>query len=93
MLRPEYTTQCLKDIKRLKRKHYDFSIFKEVVEKILRGEYLSPKYKPHTLKGNKGGAHECHISFSPDWLLIYKVTSTHVIFERTGSHDELFRNS
>jgi len=31
----------------------------------------------------------CHIE--PDWLLIYKLTSQEIIFERTGSHSDLFK--
>ena len=32
---------------------------------------------------------ECHIE--PDWLLIYRVKSPKIIFERTGSHSDLFK--
>ncbi len=28
---------------------------------------------------------------APDWLLIYKLESGAVIFERTGTHADLFR--
>jgi addiction module RelE/StbE family toxin len=31
---------------------------------------------------------ECHID--PDWLLIYKTTEADIIFERTGTHADLF---
>ncbi|MCP4297880.1 MAG: type II toxin-antitoxin system mRNA interferase toxin, RelE/StbE family [Proteobacteria bacterium] len=31
----------------------------------------------------------CHIE--PDWLLIYKVEDHQIIFERTGTHSDLFR--
>jgi mRNA interferase YafQ len=42
------------------------------------------------LIGNYGGRRECHIE--PDWLLIYKIDETNkeIIFERTGSHSDLF---
>ncbi|KAA3659066.1 MAG: type II toxin-antitoxin system mRNA interferase toxin, RelE/StbE family, partial [Calditrichaeota bacterium] len=26
----------------------------------------------------------------PDWLLIYKITTDRIIFERIGSHSDLF---
>ena len=38
--------------------------------------------------GNYRGRRECHIE--PDLLLIYKVSGTEIIFERTGSHSDLF---
>lgn len=41
------------------------------------------------LLGNWQGRRECHIE--ADWLLIYKPESERVIFERTGSHADLFR--
>ena len=31
---------------------------------------------------------ECHLA--PDWLLIYKIENQTVIFERTGTHSDLF---
>ncbi|MBU4128076.1 MAG: type II toxin-antitoxin system YafQ family toxin, partial [Proteobacteria bacterium] len=31
---------------------------------------------------------ECHIE--PDWLLIYKIMENEIIFERTGTHSDLF---
>ncbi|MCG6146468.1 type II toxin-antitoxin system mRNA interferase toxin, RelE/StbE family [Leptospira bandrabouensis] len=31
---------------------------------------------------------ECHIE--PDWLLIYKLDQNSIIFERTGTHADLF---
>jgi len=40
------------------------------------------------LIGNWVGRRECHIE--SDWLLIYKLEDEHIIFERTGSHSDLF---
>lgn len=49
---------------------------------------LTNNYKNHKLSGNYSGRWECHIE--PDWLLIYKVDGQEVIFERTGTHSQLF---
>jgi len=46
------------------------------------------KYKDHNLIGNFIGRRECHIE--PDWLLIYKIDEDFIIFERTGTHSDLF---
>ena len=39
--------------------------------------------------GSYRGRRECHVE--PDWLLIYKLLDDEVIFERTGSHADLFK--
>ena len=49
---------------------------------------MLPKYREHSLIGNFIGRRECHIE--PDWLLIYKIDNDNIIFERTGSHSDLF---
>jgi mRNA interferase YafQ len=49
---------------------------------------LPIKNRNHKLKGNFKDYWECHIE--PDWLLIYKLTSTEVILARTGTHADLF---
>ncbi|KIC75824.1 mRNA interferase YafQ, partial [Neochlamydia sp. TUME1] len=41
------------------------------------------------LVGNFKGRWECHIE--PDWLLVYLKTDEDIIFERTGTHSDLFK--
>jgi mRNA interferase YafQ len=43
----------------------------------------------HKLIGNWQGRRKCHIE--PDWPLIYKLESDRIVFERTGSHSDLFQ--
>jgi mRNA interferase YafQ len=45
-------------------------------------------YIMHALKGEFSGRRECHVE--PDWILVYKHEPGVVIFERTGSHSDLF---
>ena len=40
------------------------------------------------LSGNFKDRRDCHIE--PDWLLIYKKEGSNIIFERTGTHSDLF---
>ncbi|MGR3309689.1 MAG: type II toxin-antitoxin system YafQ family toxin [Candidatus Brocadiales bacterium] len=49
---------------------------------------LDAKHRDHKLIGNYKDRRVCHIE--PDWLLIYKKTSEEIIFERTGTHSDLF---
>jgi mRNA interferase YafQ len=51
-------------------------------------QQLDPKHRYHQLVGNYKGYRECHIE--SDWLLIYKIDGDVIIFERTGTHSDLF---
>ena len=61
---------------------------REVLKKLINEEQLDARYKDHKLLGNFKDRRECHIE--PDWLLIYKKSSDEIIFERTGTHSDLF---
>jgi mRNA interferase YafQ len=89
MLIPFRTSQFKRDVKLSEKRHKNMSKLKTIMTKIVNEETLDPKYKNHKLTGNYKHNWECHIE--PDWLLIYRLTSTEVIFERTGSHSDLFK--
>lgn len=57
---------------------------------LAAGKPLSPRNRDHALVGNYSDRRECHIE--PDWLLIYKIDEPRkeIIFERTGTHSDLF---
>ena len=46
-------------------------------------------HRDHKLGGSWKGHRECHVE--PDWLLIYYIDESKIIFERLGSHSELFK--
>jgi len=85
---PAYTKQFKKDLKKFRKREADISLLKEVLIKLIRKETLPPKYKNHKLFGKYKGRKECHIR--SDWLLIYKIEGDTIIFERTGSHSDIF---
>ena len=62
---------------------------KAVIEKLVAGEKLEPKYRDHQLSGNWKDHRDCHIE--SDWILIYRIEEKNLILERTGSHSELFK--
>jgi mRNA interferase YafQ len=72
----------------MQKRGKDMNKFKEVVLKLLAGEVLEQRYRDHLLVGNFANRRECHLE--PDWLLIYRFEDEKVIFERTGSHADLF---
>jgi len=88
MYQPVYTKQFKKDMKRGQRQNRNIEQFKLIARKLLAGQVLDPIFRDHTLTGNYKGRRECHIE--SDWLLIYKKEGNRIIFERIGSHSELF---
>jgi mRNA interferase YafQ len=84
------TSQFKKDVKRADKRGEDMAQLKAVMELLIEGEPLPLEFKDHPLRGNFAGSRDCHIE--PDWVLIYTLTDkdTHVRFERTGTHSDLF---
>lgn len=89
MLTPVYTRQFDKDIKRIKKRGKNLEKLKPIVRSLVNEETLDPLHRDHKLVGNWKGRRECHIE--SDWLLIYKIEADRIIFERSGSHADLFQ--
>ncbi len=89
MYAPIYTKQFNKDIKRCVRRGKNIEKFKWVVKTLLAGDPLDPIHRDHKLTGNYTGRRDCHIE--SDWLLIYKFEKDFIVFERTGTHSDLFK--
>jgi len=85
---PSYAKQFAKDLKRMEKRGKSPEKIKKVIKKLVNEERLDANCKDHKLIGNYKGRRECHIE--PDWLLIYKTTGSEIIFERTGTHSDLF---
>jgi mRNA interferase YafQ len=88
MRTPVYTRQFERDFKRARKRGKDLAKLRIITRALIEGKKLDPLQRDHRLVGDYHGRRECHIE--ADWLLIYKVESERVIFERTGSHSDLF---
>jgi len=88
MRTPSYTKQFERDVKRMRKRGKDLQKLKSVLSSLIVEEQLDERYKDHALMGNYKGRRECHLE--PDWLLVYKLASDGIIFERTGTHSDLF---
>jgi len=87
---PSFTKQFKKDLKRAKKRGKNSEKLKTVLSRLIDEETLAERYRDHALVGNYRGRRECHIE--PDWLLIYKLEGDdEIVFERTGSHSDLFK--
>lgn len=83
-------SQFKKDVKLAKKRHYDMSLLKDVIDTLAAGQKLAEQYRDHQLSGNYAGYRECHIL--PDWLLVYKIVdeTLTLVLARTGTHSDLF---
>jgi len=88
MVTPVYTKQFARDIKRSQRRGRNLEKFKIIARTLIAGEPLDPIHRDHRLVGNYAGRRECHLE--SDWLLIYKIEESRLVFERIGTHLDLF---
>jgi mRNA interferase YafQ len=89
MRTPVYTNRFAKDLKMMIKRGGDPDHIKAVMRVLIEGKPLDRTYGDHALIGNFKDRRECHIK--PDWLLIYRIDGLRIIFERTGTHADLFR--
>lgn len=87
MLKLVLTKQYKKSLKKLSPKDKD--LVKIVVDKLLKGQTLDPKYKDHELSGQLKGKRDCHIK--PDLILIYNIDKNYLILclIDVGNHSNL----
>ena len=78
-----------REVEVARKRRKDMSKIGDIIKKLALEEPLDRKHRNHKLKRNYQGRWECHIE--PDWLLVYCKTNTEIIFERTGSHSDLFK--
>jgi mRNA interferase YafQ len=88
MLVADYTRQFTKDYRLAMSRGLDISLIDNIIRNLVGEKPLHEKHKDHALSGSYKGYRECHIK--PDWLLIYQIGNGIIVFERTGSHSDLF---
>ena len=88
MLKPSYSKQFEGDLKRMIKQGRKREKIKVIMRKLVNEDQLEPRHRNYKLVGKYKDKRECHVE--PDWLLIYKTTSQEIVFERTGSHSDLF---
>ena len=80
-----FTTQFKKDYKRIKKQGKDPGQLKVVIEKLVAGEKLEPKYRDHQLSGHWKGHRDCHIE--SDWILIYRIEDEDLLTVKRVARD------
>jgi mRNA interferase YafQ len=89
MLIPLRSSQFKRDVKLAEKRGKKISLLKSIMTALVNELPLEAKHRDHKLTGNYKDHRECHIE--PDWLLIYRLTAKEIIFERTGTHSDLFK--
>lgn len=89
MLKVSVTKKFEKEVESARKRGKDMSKLGDIIKKLSKEEPLDQKHRNHKLKGNYKGRWECHVE--PDWLLVYCKTETEIVFERTGTHSDLFK--
>lgn len=87
--RPVYTNQFLKDTKRCQRRGKNLEKFKILARTLLNGKRPDAIHRDHKLSGSLIGRRDCHIE--SDWVLIYRIDRDRLVFERMGTHADLFK--
>lgn len=96
-LTADFSAAFSRDLKKkASRRGWDLKQLEAVVNLVLENtpeslEELRRHHNMHTLSGKWAGRSECHVANAGDWLVIWSNNDKVAFFERTGSHDELFR--
>ena len=96
-LTAEFSTAFSRDLKKKsKRRKWDLAELQNLIDLVLENttesvEILKRRHNMHRLSGTWAGRSECHVANSGDWLVIWSSNDRVAFFERTGSHDELFK--
>ena len=91
MYKVRFTKAFKKSYKLMEKRGFDIKLLDEVIEQLMQGNELDPKYRNHTLIGNYKGFSECHIQ--SDWILIYLIEEDLLILTcvDTGTHSDIFK--
>ena len=96
MLAVEYSSLFKRDYKRCEKNHRSMGDLHKVIRLVAENsesslEELHRHHDMHRLEGKWKGHYECHVANAGDWLVIWSSDGKTAFFERTGSHDALFR--
>ena len=96
-LTAEFSASFSRDLKKkAERRRWNLGELQKIIDLVLENtpesmEILKRRHNTHRLEGRWAGRSECHVANSGDWLVSWSSNDKVAFFERTGSHDELFR--
>ena len=96
-LTAEFSAAFSRDLKKkAKRRNWDLEELQKIIDLVVENTpepmtILKQRHDMHRLGGGWAGRSERHVANSGGWLAIWSSNNEVAFFERTGSHDELFR--
>lgn len=95
-LKATFMPSFSRDLKRIKKRKLDERDLLEVINLVIENtpealEVLRRRHRMHSLKGSWRGSSECHVANAGDWLIVWRVSDGVAFFQRTGTHDEIFK--
>ena len=87
-MRLQTTRRFERDLTRARRRGKNLEKLWAVVERLMEGQSLDARHRPHRLSGDWASFWECHLE--PDWLLVWNLREDALVLVRTGSHSDLF---
>lgn len=96
-LTADFSAAFSRDLKKkAKKRSWDLGELQKLIDLVLENtpeskEILKCRHNMHRLSGNWTGHNECHVANAGDWLIIWSSNDKVAFFERTGTHEELFR--
>lgn len=97
LLRAKFAPAFSRDLKRkATKRRWDLAELEKVIDLVLENtveskNILRHRHNMHRLSGKWYGSNECHVANAGDWLVIWRTEGDIAYFQRTGTHDELFR--
>ncbi|MFA7239687.1 MAG: type II toxin-antitoxin system YafQ family toxin [Sulfuricellaceae bacterium] len=89
MLKPVVTGAFKREYRLAMKRGKKIERIDAIIRLLIEEKPLDVANRDHALTGDWAPRRECHIE--PDWLLVYKIDGDTIIFERTGTHSDLFR--
>lgn len=88
-----HTKRFRHDYLKMKRSGRKIRKLDVVMDMLIDGKKLAPKYKNHALQGEWRHAQDCHIE--GDWILLYELGTDEdgnetITFHATDNHENLF---
>jgi len=95
-LKATFTPSFSRDLKRIRKRKLDEHDLLTVIDLVIENtpdsrEELRRRHRMHNLKGAWKGSSECHVANAGDWLVVWRESKGIAFFQRTGTHDEIFR--
>lgn len=93
MRTPAFTKQFRRDHAKIRRSGKKIQKLEVVLDMLIDGLPLPPKYNDHAVRGELRHLRDCHIE--GDWLLLYEIQESKdgtetIIFHATDTHENLF---